>query len=218
MELTTSQKQLKKVAGVLGILQGLAWTVMSLTCIILYLQKRKFFFPTSYMEEVNAVIYEIFLNRANEGFTQQLLTPRVFTGFMWVYFLIDVAWLLASVNSKVNTVVFIYVFDCLFVVLNKNGGELRLALRAWVYVTIIVCILDLITVIILGSDYEKCLEFMRRINSENTVYLEAECANGILPVLVITAKGFFFWIVNVIFARIIFKIAKRLKQPVRPVP
>jgi hypothetical protein len=94
--------------------------------------------------------------------------------------------------------------DSVLVLLQKKGN-LRLVYQIWSANTALVCLVDLILVIILGANYDKCL-------SENSTSSEVICAVGILPVLVIAGKGFVLWIVNVMFAVLLLYIAKQLQQ------
>lgn len=68
---------------------------------------------------------------------------------------------------------------------------------------------DFITVAIFGADYSKCLSFFQLLTGvpEVLVQYEATCANGILIPLVIAAKGFILWIINVIFVSLLYQIA-----------
>jgi hypothetical protein len=121
-------------------------------------------------------------------FDGQILTPRVFIGFSWVYLIIDLTWFATS-----------------WLVLLQKRGNLRRVFQIWSANTALVCLLDLIIIIILSSNYQKCL-------SEMGISLEIICANGILPVLVIAGKGFVLWIVNAIFVVVVWKISKQLQQ------
>jgi hypothetical protein len=121
-------------------------------------------------------------------FDGQILTPGVFIGFSWVYLIIDLTWFATS-----------------WLVLLQKRGNLRRVFQIWSANTALVCLLDLIIIIILSSNYQKCL-------SEMGISLEIICANGILPVLVIAGKGFVLWIVNAIFVVVVWKISKQLQQ------
>lgn len=78
----------------------------------------------------------------------------------------------------------------------------------WSIITWIVCGLDFLFVILLGVDYDKCLSaYDVDYNPFNYI-----CADGILPVLIIAAKGFVLWFVNLIFGIVLFKMSKSVKQ------
>jgi hypothetical protein len=187
-----SEKNLKQIAGAIGVIQSLAWIIMALICIILYYTEPTDFSPYGYhyMDEVGEIIYQLYLKRYNQElyFDGQILTPRVFIGFSWVYLIIDLTWFATS-----------------WLVLLQKRGNLRRVFQIWSANTALVCLLDLIVIIILSSNYQKCL-------SEMGISLEIICANGILPVLVIAGKGFVLWIVNAIFVVVVWKISKQLQQ------
>jgi hypothetical protein len=186
------EKNLKQIAGAIGVIQSLAWIIMALICIILYYTEPTDFSPYGYhyMDEVGEIIYQLYLKRYNQElyFDGQILTPRVFIGFSWVYLIIDLTWFATS-----------------WLVLLQKRGNLRRVFQIWSANTALVCLLDLIVIIILSSNYQKCL-------SEMGISLEIICANGILPVLVIAGKGFVLWIVNAIFVVVVCKISKQLQQ------
>jgi hypothetical protein len=186
------EKNLKQIAGAIGVIQSLAWIIMALICIILYYTEPTDFSPYGYhyMDEVGEIIYQLYLKRYNQQlyFDGQILIPRVFIGFSWVYLIIDLTWFATS-----------------WLVLLQKRGNLRLVYQIWSANTALVCLVDLIVIIILSSNYQKCL-------SEMGISLEIICANGILPVLVIAGKGFVLWIVNAIFVVVVWKISKQLQQ------
>jgi hypothetical protein len=186
------EKNLKQIAGAIGVIQSLAWIIMALICIILYYTEPTDFSPYGYhyMDEVGEIIYQLYLKRYNQElyFDGQILTPGVFIGFSWVYLIIDLTWFATS-----------------WLVLLQKRGNLRRVFQIWSANTALVCLLDLIIIIILSSNYQKCL-------SEMGISLEIICANGILPVLVIAGKGFVLWIVNAIFVVVVWKISKQLQQ------
>jgi hypothetical protein len=182
-----TEKNLKQIAGAIGVIQSLAWIIMAVICIVLYYTEPTDSFDRSYMDQVEELFYQLFLKRYNQRvyFDGQSLTPAVFAFFSWVYLFIDLTWFATS-----------------WLVLLQRKGNLRLIYQIWTANTALVCLIDLILVIILGADYDKCL-------SDN---LEGICVNGILPVLVIAAKGFILWIVNAIFVVVVWKISKQLQQ------
>jgi hypothetical protein len=186
------EKNLKQIAGAIGVIQSLAWIIMALICIILYYTEPTDFsrYGYHYMDEVGEIIYQLYLKRYNQElyFDGQILTPGVFIGFSWVYLIIDLTWFATS-----------------WLVLLQKRGNLRRVFQIWSANTALVCLLDLIVIIILSSNYQKCL-------SEMGISLEIICANGILPVLVIAGKGFVLWIVNAIFVVVVWKISKQLQQ------
>ena len=86
-------------------------------------------------------------------------------------------------------------------------------LTAWSHLTLLISVWDFITVVILGSDYSKCLDWAGSYYSDPLeISYQGTCSTGFLTALVIAAKGFVLWIVNVIFALILHNMAKELKK------
>ncbi|KAJ3660710.1 hypothetical protein Zmor_005147 [Zophobas morio] len=142
MKLSNIEFSVKTVAAALAIIQGSAWTIMSLICIILFHSQPVFLTnPTSYMENLGRVIYYTFLTN-NSIFSaaemaDRSFTPDVFAGFMWIYFFLDIVW--------IGTTIYM---------LRKNSKQ---GIMAWSYVTLFVCFWDFLTFVILGADYDNCL-------------------------------------------------------------
>lgn len=79
-----------------------------------------------------------------------------------------------------------------------------LLIGIWSFITIIVAIWDLILIIVLGLDYDKCLADMSNSNllieSDFLTGLQLHCTDSIFVPLVIVAKGFVLWVINVVSA------------------
>ncbi|KAJ3660704.1 hypothetical protein Zmor_005142 [Zophobas morio] len=184
--------QLRKAAAILGIIQGFTWIILSVICIAFYIKKPFFPSVSSYMDQIGFVMYMIFLSRETATFPHQALKPPVFFGFMWVYLAFNILWVgfsLRILNGK------------------TSGLVLSNRLKQWAEITLLISLLDLITVIILGVDYHNCVNMY----GVQTTALEETCANGFLPVLVIAAKGFVLWIVNVIFGQVLYNMSRRMR-------
>lgn len=64
--------------------------------------------------------------------------------------------------------------------------------------------------IILGADYNKCLSNTEGFSEFSTG--QGLCANAILPVLTIAARGFTLWVVNIALALVFIKIRNNIKN------
>ncbi|XP_044254701.1 uncharacterized protein LOC123005133 [Tribolium madens] len=195
--LTKGEQQLLKYATFLGVLQGLTYAILSLICIILYHQENIDAHDIeTYMDTVSYYLYMIFLNSQGDSklFKNQTMSPEIFTIFAWIYFSLNLFWMGFS-------------FD----ISQQNHQKIAQKAKNWGGITIIICLLDFITVVIFGADYGKCLSAAND-NYYNKTQLQEVCANGFLPALVITAKGFTLWFVNAIFARKVLKLSKKLRQ------
>lgn len=84
-------------------------------------------------------------------------------------------------------------------------------IKLWCSITAAICLWDFITVVIFGSEYAKCLDYYQSFNLgfEDVVILEAACASGTLIPLVIAAKGFILWIINIVCIVLVYQIAKQ---------
>ena len=95
----------------------------------------------------------------------------------------------------------------LVTVLRKNSA---ISVKIWSYVTLFVCFWDFLTFVILGADYDKCLEYSNMLPEwMDRVPVESLCANIILPVFFIAAKGFVLWIINIVLALLVLRKSKQ---------
>ncbi|XP_063911318.1 uncharacterized protein LOC135128338 isoform X2 [Zophobas morio] len=166
--------------------------IISILCIVFYIKEVENISIHTYMEKVVVNIYTSFLINDGKYTDGQIINARIFAGFMWTYLFLDLIWVLVS-----------------FYVLGKKQKREKLALRLWSLATSVICLLDLILSILLGIDYQNCFNDASRVVFAELAS-EQVCANIILPVLIIAAKGFTLWIVNVIFAFILFRISTQL--------
>jgi hypothetical protein len=190
MELSQVELKVKQIAGVLCTIEGLAWTIMSLICIILYNSETIYIGTMSYWNLVEYSMYTMFFISGSAVFPNQTLTGRVFTGFAWIHFLLNVLWTVMSL-------------------LILRTQTTRQRLTGWSHLTLTICAWDFVTVLILGVDYKNCISgyFISNAASQEMV-----CANGILPVLVIAAKGFVLWIMNLCLGVTLLLTTRRLKR------
>jgi hypothetical protein len=125
------------------------------------------------------------------AFRKQVVKPRVFFGFAWVYFCLNLVLLVVSLKNLLHT---------------KNQRVIR-DVRLWGGITLLISMVDLLVVILLGVDYHNCKD----LYNYHVMSLEEACANGILPVLVVVAKGFVLWFVNIALAWVLLKMAQKIK-------
>ncbi|XP_064211146.1 uncharacterized protein LOC103314145 isoform X2 [Tribolium castaneum] len=197
--LTRGEMQFLKVAKFLGILQGFTYAILSLICIILYIKKDISFDVDSYMDTVSYYMYELFLSSRDyeiKLFKSQTMIPATFAIFAWIHFIFNLLWLGFSLNMS-----------------QQNHLKIAQKAKNWAVITLVVCLLDFITVVVLGADYGKCLDATKKSYiSTNRIAMQQICANGFLPPLVIAAKGFTLWVVNLILAKKMFNWSKELRQ------
>jgi hypothetical protein len=92
--------QIKKLSCALGFIQGSAWALMSLICLVLYNSPPHDVNTTTYMGSVNLAIYEFFLFQSGDVFDNQSFNGATFAGFVWIYFFLNVLWVVVSVYGK----------------------------------------------------------------------------------------------------------------------
>ncbi|KAJ3660694.1 hypothetical protein Zmor_005132 [Zophobas morio] len=183
-KLTKPQYRLATVASVLGILQGTAWLVMSIICIVVYLESKSG--PPDLPQQTtldifNRDVFRIFLN-GNSG----PISSNGFTVFMWVYLITDSIWTVVSILQ--------------LRIINKTHSNCLNLFKCWAVITFLIACIDLLLVVLLGVDYhENCS-------------LPYRCTDVYIPVLVIAAKGFFLWIINVIFVYVFYKIIRTIQS------
>ncbi|KAJ3660705.1 hypothetical protein Zmor_005143 [Zophobas morio] len=201
MSLNDIENWVKKIACSLGILQGLAYAILALICIIVYNDTPPNLPENSYMDMLNAFWYTFYLGPNLRSFEDQTLYPRVFAGFAWVYLILHIIWIGVSVFA-----------------LREQNTQVQKYLKLWSYITFVISLWDFLVVIIFGSDYGKCLSYVDKyfwIPTEK-IANQLICANAVLPVLVIAARGFVLWVVNVILAAATLNMSRRFKTPVQP--
>ncbi|KAJ3660698.1 hypothetical protein Zmor_005136 [Zophobas morio] len=174
---TSGQITLGKAASLLGIIQGIAWFALSLACIIEYNIKTPPQNATSYMDTFNSRVYYFYLYKDAKFPPGTSVTPLAFTVFMCIYIVLNTAWVVTSV-VQLN-------------VLRKLSLNVPIVFKDWALITWIISLVDLILVIMLGFDYGRYCK---------DAYGEEHCTNTVIPILVIAARGFILWFVNVIIA------------------
>ncbi|KAJ3660715.1 hypothetical protein Zmor_005151 [Zophobas morio] len=193
MTVQQSDSKLRKLAAGVGFVQSFAWIIMSMMCIVFYYSPDLPTTPSSYMGTVGALIYGMFLYNDVEQFPNQTFTGTIFNVFVWFYLLLDVFWLFVSIHLfRTNT---------------------PKALRAWGHCTLLISLLDFITFVILGADYNKCLDFAQNFTLIDETYvlaLQQICANSILPPFIIAAKGFTLWVFNIALGIILDRKSRQL--------
>lgn len=71
--------------------------------------------------------------------------------------------------------------------------------------------MDFVTVVMFGADYQNCLRFVHSLEMDFYSTVEEACANGVLIPLVIAAKGFTLWCINVFLGVYFVKLYKHCK-------
>ncbi|KAJ8953963.1 hypothetical protein NQ314_007185 [Rhamnusium bicolor] len=94
MQLSSAKIILGKVAATLGILQGLAWTFMTLIAIILYYWAPKIDAATTYSRLIETILYYKFIKDDDTSLleTNFIITTSNFNIAMWIYFVLSVLW------------------------------------------------------------------------------------------------------------------------------
>jgi hypothetical protein len=188
MPLSSSQKTLGHVAGLLGTLQGFAWFLMSLLCLIFYYQGLHVD-PSSI--SFATAVYLRFLDKNGFSSSEMIVIPEGFSAFNWVYVVTALSWALLSL------------FLCYDI--KKDAPKLYKSIKWFVFATYFIAILDFILVVAMGIDYDKgCTGNVSPRTHEI-------CKNGVLPVLVIVGRGGVVWVLNLVLAYRLNKIGRMAK-------
>ncbi|KYB28294.1 hypothetical protein TcasGA2_TC032636 [Tribolium castaneum] len=179
-------KPLAVTAGLLGLIQGIAWTTLSVLCICCYTGSIQLDKNAS-SAEYYRVIYVIFLHEPNKTTNSELLIqPKEFLIFMCFYAAFSAIWLCIS-----GAVIWAMIHNkwqltkCLF------GG--------WSTTAFIISLVDIILTSLLGRDYARI---------ENTSDLLTLVCYGI--VMSLACRGYVLWVVNVVFAVVFLKFTIKI--------
>ncbi|CAG9855612.1 unnamed protein product [Phyllotreta striolata] len=175
MSLTSAQKLVCKISSVLGGLQGLVWTGLSLACIVVYYSDHQpDEDPTTFSKLLNLLIYSLYLNKETSNAISESITRTIraqdFAVIMWIYFFLSVGILATSI-------------DLLFAVRSKKNRKSK-SMIFWGVLTGCISLIDVVFTSLLLRDFTNC-----PINS-----LECRLAVGV--VMTISARGFTLLFVN----------------------
>ncbi|KAJ3660693.1 hypothetical protein Zmor_005131 [Zophobas morio] len=195
MPLSNYQKAIGYISGVLGTLQAIIWFILSLLCLIYYYKDITI---TSRSLSILEAIYVKFLDPNffywHYSSDDVIIEPAAFAAYNWVYIFIDVLWFAVSVNQIID--------------FSTNSKGLYKSIRSFIAATVIVSVLDVIFVVSLGIDYnETCVNSEWELNTEL-------CDKALIPVLIISAKVFVLWVLNVIFVYMLRHIATKLQMEI----
>nr|XP_022915812.1 uncharacterized protein LOC111425793 [Onthophagus taurus] len=184
------------VAAILGTLQGLTWTVLSLLVILLSSQAWKPELSNFY--NFNLIAYALFfLERDSNGSSESDL---IFTGttvlvFGCLYLVISFIW---AVSSMTLTWIF----------MREKYENARISCKSWSVITIITTILDFILIIILAIDLEK---YSLKEEDDYTVASMKYVYGTVVGIaMTIAARGFVLLIINPILAIYLLKYSKEV--------
>ncbi|CAH1101180.1 unnamed protein product [Psylliodes chrysocephalus] len=179
MALTPTQTIFGKIAAILGMLQGLAWTCMSLACIIVYRSEKQIgTTSTSYSTLLNSMFYMYYLSKTpNTGQLSAVIRPKDFEIFMWFYFFFSVALLTASID--------------LFIAIRQNKNRQSKLMVLWGIVTGCTSVIDIIFASLLLRDFANCP------NQSTTFNVVDNCHTAIGIPMTLAARGFVLWAVNI---------------------
>ncbi|XP_071056580.1 uncharacterized protein [Onthophagus taurus] len=191
------------VAAILGTLQGLTWTVLSLLVILLSSQAWKPELSNFY--NFNLIAYALFfLERDSNGSSESDL---IFTGttvlvFGCLYLVISFIW---AVSSMTLTWIF----------MREKYENARISCKSWSVITIITTILDFILIIILAIDLEK---YSLKEEDDYTVASMKYVYGTVVGIaMTIAARGFVLLIINPILAIYLLKYSKEVSPSPNPI-
>jgi hypothetical protein len=186
-----------RIGILLGFVQGIIWSILSLIAIVWHLSAshdEKITYLDPYQDILKTYLYYTFIKK-NAPSTGMYIQPGGFFAVMFIYFFLSVAW----------TGVSAYVFAAH----RNNFGvkKLGIALGVWAGIALATSIVDLVFCSCLGADYNTVLDHY--LETEDVVirlaYTYSTIGYGI--VMVLAGRGFVLWIINAILTGIIIKIS-----------
>ncbi|XP_050311840.1 uncharacterized protein LOC126747329 isoform X2 [Anthonomus grandis grandis] len=169
-------RPLVQVAGVLGIIQGFVWTLLSIAAILFYYMD----LAPSTGKEISHKIYTEYFHDSTGSKNGFIINPNSLSYCSYVYLILSFGWFLIS---------------CLLYwgVVKKSSNEqfYDYSILGWTIAASLVSILDLIMLALFAHDYNK-------VSTSDTILLVVV---GIMMTL--AARGFVLWVINVLFAVIL---------------
>ena len=90
-----------------------------------------------------------------------------------------------------------------FLAINKTHSNCLNVFKCWAVIAFLIAFIDFILVVLVGVDYNvNCIPDSG----------ERICTPVFIPVLVVAAKGFILWIVNVIFVYVFYRIIRTIQS------
>ncbi|CAG9763259.1 unnamed protein product [Ceutorhynchus assimilis] len=173
-------------AGVLGIIQGLGWTLCSIVGILFYTE----IIPTASTNGIGYSIYSFYLSKEIlDKYSESIIGSSQFSYFLYIHLALSLCWLLISSVLLWASIT------------GKGHNFYGKAIGGWTLITGLVSLLDLILVGLISYDYDQ---YKNKGNADTTEIT----AIGI--VITLAARGFVLWIVNVVFAIILGKYCHKL--------
>ncbi|KAG5873028.1 hypothetical protein JTB14_012627 [Gonioctena quinquepunctata] len=191
MVVSPAKRTLGKVAALLGMVQGLAWSGMSLTCIVLFNRSHTMDQPESFRQLVEYLLNYWYLDDSNtaSGF---IVRPHDFTILMWIYFFLSTGWFAGSIDQ--------------FYACHYNKMRQSTMMIIWGALTLSISVVDLVFSCLLFRDYAYCGDAFHPYTEATNCYL----AVGI--VMTLAARGFTLWVVNVVFSLVMIANAVQIKK------
>ncbi|KAF2893385.1 hypothetical protein ILUMI_12779 [Ignelater luminosus] len=178
-------------AAIIGIIQGLVWFILALIAILIH---TKAWEPTSDISTYGHLLSTTIIRRFLIGDHPTLVYvgPLQFFTCVVIYLVASLFW---TVLSSLQ----------FWVVFREKPTLLRKAFVGWASWAIILCIYDLVWASLLAYDYDQVVQQMNKKDVSTKQDYVVILAHGIIMTLV--ARGFVLWIVNLIVAIFILKLA-----------
>lgn len=191
MELNNDKRFFLRFVSILSMLEALAWSLMSIIAIVIYLKQPKLQIDedTSYARLISINLYYRFLYDPEDSDSSHdyiIVNTTVFQIFMWFYLILNLCWIINS-----------YLLFLVSKVSSKNSTKtLGKRMKIWSGNITIICILDLIFLCILARDYDYCPSPVSKGMIELLDINSFICHQALGIVLVLAAKGFVLWFIN----------------------
>ncbi|XP_060520102.1 uncharacterized protein LOC132698185 isoform X2 [Cylas formicarius] len=173
-------------AGLIGAVQGLAWSILSLVSILIYEKVIKVVIDADDADKIRTYLYFFLVkdDESNDG-SSFIVTSKVFNIFMYLYFVLSL--ILLGVSA-----IILWAFAR-----NKAQNQQIRLLALWVSTIGILSVLDFVLTSLFAHDYHKLPD-----DVQSSIIL-LQVTYGI--VMTLAARGYVLWIINVIFAIVLAK-------------
>ncbi|XP_066151371.1 uncharacterized protein [Euwallacea fornicatus] len=174
-------RPLVQTAAVLGIIQGVVWTILSALSIAFYHMEAISF------DDYSMKIYIYIMYIQNQCVNDQIIGAKEFSYFMYIYLILSITWFVVS-----SVTLWIIKTD-------RQRNYYDQSIITWSVVTSLVSLLDLILLSILSYDYRIFQ------NSEVQTQEKIMILTTIGIVMSLAARGFVLWVINIVFVVILSK-------------
>ncbi|CAH1372008.1 unnamed protein product [Tenebrio molitor] len=192
----STRPTLAQVASILGICQGAVYVVVSAKCILEYILNTPPENLFEYNYNLNYPVCVKFLWEYTDFPSSYILTPNSFTAIMTLSLGFNIVWMRISARIKRY---------------GTNDDSTKL-LSNWAIIVFAISGIDLLLFTLIAKDYDQnCNKSVDKNQTElQMIGVRIICSSVMYPMLILTARGFIFWVVNLIFAIVIWTTVRNV--------